>query len=189
MDAVAALARLSSLVAAADVPTLSDEDLDDLLDAARRPDCLGVSPRCTSAAPEWTATTAIGVRSIIRQGTDPDRWWIAETTGVTGATEPEWPALTGLMCVGTSRLLDGDVIWRDAGPEWSPTWDLPAAAAEGWRRKAGKVAADVTVQTGDQTLRSEQLIANCLRMAAVYAGTGPGSGRSGGGGSLTIGRG
>lgn len=52
---------------------------------------------------------------------------------------------------------------------WTPTWDLNAAAAEGWRRKAGKVAGRFDVTVDGDALRRSQMFSACLVMADRYA--------------------
>ena len=53
-------------------------------------------------------------------------------------------------------------------PEWVNTYDLNAAAAEGWRWKAAKVSGDYDAgQDGGQYSRS-QVHTHCLKMAAYY---------------------
>ncbi len=51
---------------------------------------------------------------------------------------------------------------------WVPTYDLNKAAAEGWRWKAGKVAAKFRVQGGGQALARDQVHRHCMRMIEVY---------------------
>lgn len=53
--------------------------------------------------------------------------------------------------------------------EWVPTWDLNAAAAEGWRWKAGKVAGRFSVTLDGASLQRAQIYAHCLGMADRYA--------------------
>lgn len=58
-------------------------------------------------------------------------------------------------------------IYVDA--EWTPTWDLDAAAAEGWRRKAGLAAARFTFAEDSQRFDRAQIYAHCLSQAEQYA--------------------
>jgi hypothetical protein len=51
---------------------------------------------------------------------------------------------------------------------WVGTWDVTAAAAEGWRRKAGKVAGSFDFGTDGQSFSRSQMHAMCLEMAAQY---------------------
>lgn len=55
------------------------------------------------------------------------------------------------------------------GDGWIETWSLEAAAAEGWRRKAGKVAGRFNVTTDGDALARAQIFAHCLMMADRYA--------------------
>ena len=51
---------------------------------------------------------------------------------------------------------------------WVPTYDLNAAAAEGWRWKAAAAAARVDVSEGGDQLSRSQTAAACLEMAERY---------------------
>jgi hypothetical protein len=53
---------------------------------------------------------------------------------------------------------------------WAPTWELNAAAAEGWRWKAGKVAGRFNVVADGDSLQRAQIFGMCLQMASKYAG-------------------
>lgn len=52
---------------------------------------------------------------------------------------------------------------------WTPTCDLNAAAAEGWRWKAAKASELVSVDLDGERMSSNQLFEHCQRMAAMYA--------------------
>lgn len=53
---------------------------------------------------------------------------------------------------------------------WTPTWNLRAAAAEGWRWKAAKVVSEFDAATGGgkNYLRSQQY-KHCMEMAKAYS--------------------
>lgn len=59
------------------------------------------------------------------------------------------------------RLADDD--------DWVPTYDLDAAAAEGWRVKGGKVAGDFNFAADGATYSKADVMAHCLAMEAKYA--------------------
>jgi len=61
------------------------------------------------------------------------------------------------------------VTWTEVGASWSPTYDLNAAAAEGWRWKAAKVAGEFDFNTDQQSFTRSDKHAQCLAMAAHYA--------------------
>ena len=96
----AARARLRLMVAATSRPTLTDDDLDVVLDSARIRDSAGL-----------------------------------------------WPTETG----------------------WDESWDLNAAAAEGWRIKAGQVAGDYTFTADDASYSRGDVLASMERMVSMYA--------------------
>lgn len=60
-----------------------------------------------------------------------------------------------------------DLDYSDAG--WTPTWDLDAAAAEGWRRKAGLAATRFSFAEDGQRFDRAQIYAHCLKQAEHYA--------------------
>lgn len=51
---------------------------------------------------------------------------------------------------------------------WTGTFDLNSAAAEGWRRKAGKVAGAFSFTADGDSYSEAQVYAQCLQMAAQY---------------------
>jgi hypothetical protein len=99
-------AKIGRMVESATEPTLTEDDLDDLMDAAARPDADGL-----------------------------DR--------------------------------------SDA--DWTPTWDLNAAAAEGWARKASKAAANFNFAEDGQRFDRAQIYAHCAAQQKVYADKAMGS--------------
>lgn len=53
--------------------------------------------------------------------------------------------------------------------DWDPTYDLNAAAAEGWRMKAGKVAGDFNFSADNASYSKADVLAHCLEMQTKYA--------------------
>lgn len=51
---------------------------------------------------------------------------------------------------------------------WSSSYELDAAAAEGWRRKAAIVAGDYDFSDGEARLSRSQMLQHCLKMANEY---------------------
>lgn len=99
MNEAAALVRLKAMTAATTEPTLSDGELETLLDMARLADSEGNAP---------------------------------------------------------------------ADAEWTPTFDLNRAAAEGWRWKAAALATEFDFEADGAVFNRQQQIDNCLKMAAQY---------------------
>ena len=52
---------------------------------------------------------------------------------------------------------------------WTPTYDLNAAAAEGWRWKAARATELTSVDLDGTTLSTEQIFEHCERMITVYS--------------------
>lgn len=58
-------------------------------------------------------------------------------------------------------------LWPD-DTGWTPTYDLNSAAAEGWRRKAGKVAGSFDFGTDGDTFTESQVFQQCVAQAERY---------------------
>lgn len=54
-------------------------------------------------------------------------------------------------------------------PAWTPTFDLNAAAAEGWETKAALTAGDYDFAASGQRFDRSQVHAQCLKMAELYS--------------------
>lgn len=95
------------------------------------------------------------------------------------------PALTGTEVddlIELAKRPDSDGVAIN-DPDWTPTWDLGAAAAEGWRWKAAKVAGHFDFGADGSNLSKSQVMDHCLRMAEVFA---TGAGRRGGATSFAL---
>lgn len=160
-----AVRELKTLIAFDDEPSLTEGQLDDLLSNAARADFSGNGPTNQAALVDAYATaTAYTVGNIVEQN---GNFWIATTAGTsTGITF----ALMRGMQVQTDTYLeiDGDILWEWLGTEWSPTYDLNAAACAGWRVKAGKVSHKYSFSTDGQTFTRAQWFQACLSMASQY---------------------
>jgi hypothetical protein len=58
---------------------------------------------------------------------------------------------------------------RPTDDGWTGAWNLNAAAAEGWRRKAGKVAGDFTFGADGANYNKGEVLAQIERMVVMYA--------------------
>ena len=56
-------------------------------------------------------------------------------------------------------------------PEWVPTYNLRAAAREGWKRKAAKAAELISTDLDGDRMSANQVFEHCERMVRMYAGT------------------
>ncbi len=70
-------------------------------------------------------------------------------------------------CMAMSKLVDANGL-APSDPSWTPTWDLNRGAAEGWRRKAGKLAMRFDFATDGQQFQRSQAVEHCERMAEQY---------------------
>lgn len=150
------------MTAAASDPALDAGELDDLVRLARRPDAAGNPPDDHRERMPQTAYAA-GDRVV----PDPRNGHVYEATvaGTTATEQPAWPTDSG------ATVQDGTVTWQEAGlAPWTPTFALNAAAAEGWRWKAGRVAAShSSISLGGDRGEDTFKYLNCLRQAEHYA--------------------
>lgn len=70
--------------------------------------------------------------------------------------------------VDAAARADADGRYRDDA-SWEPTWDLNAAAAEGWARKASKAANSFNFAEDGQRFDRSQIYAHCAAQQKVYA--------------------
>lgn len=74
--------------------------------------------------------------------------------------------LDALLATYALRDEDGRAPTDDA---WTPTYALNAAAAEGWRQKAARVAGDFGFSADGASFSKGDVLAHCLAMEAHYA--------------------
>jgi hypothetical protein len=154
-------------------PALQSGDVDELLVLARRSDS---SFRWHTDDTERAASTAyaLGDRRVPAIGTRNGHIYVITTAGTTGASAPVWPTDTG------ATVTDGTAVWTEDGDSWSPTYDLNAGAAEGWRWKAALVAGQFDFATDQQTFNRTGKYKQCISMAEHYGKRVSGSLRVGG---------
>lgn len=163
MDTATARARLERMLQWDVDPVLTTAEVDDLMQLARRVDANGYKP-----AAAWAASTIYTI-SLYRVPTVYNgHQYLVTTAGTSGTVEPTWPTTSG----GT--VTDGSVVWEERGLYlWTTTYDLKAAASEGWRWKAAKVASKYDVAAGGGTdFKRSQQHEMCLRMAKSFGGIG-----------------
>lgn len=159
MDAALARARLERMVAHDQAPTLSSAEIDDLLLMAQRPDADGYVPYSA-----WRASTVYTQWQYRIPTVNNGHYYTVTTAGTSAASEPVWPTASG------ATVVDGGVTWRESGSYlWTPTYNLKAAAAEGWRLKAGKVASHYAISADGASAQRQQMYEHCLRMAEQFS--------------------
>ena len=153
--------QLQRMTAADVLPRLTDEEITDLLAGAQRVDRGGVAP---DGYPDWAAQTPYALGGQVVPRTRNAHVYTVTTAGTSGGSEPTWPTSAG------ATVTDGTVVWTEAGTTtWTPTWDLNAAAAEGWRWKMGKCSEAYAFTNAGQSFHREEVFAHCERMARFYA--------------------
>lgn len=159
MTEAEAIERLSKLVAAATAPTLTSDELADLLAIGALSDSAGSS----SAENEWAASTAYDVGDTVVPTSRTGKRYVVTVAGTSDAAEPSWP--------DSGTVADGSVTWAldtSTPAAWSPTYDLATAAAEGWRYKAGAVSDRFRFSQEGEGYDRNQIFEHCLRMAEIY---------------------
>lgn len=155
-----ALARLERLVAHTTPPTLASEVLSLLL-ASARADSTGAGREETDA--EWKPETTYADGDTVVPTSRNGLRYRVSVAGDSGVAEPVWTT--------SGTVTDGSVTWEidTASPAaWSPTFDIAAAAAEGWRMKAGLVSDRFRFADDGDTYDRDQIFAHCVRMAELY---------------------
>lgn len=76
--------------------------------------------------------------------------------------------------IGVAARADEDGLYRgETG--WVETWDVNAAAAEGWLRKAGRAASNFNFAEDSQRFDRAQIYQHCMAQHTLYANKGMGS--------------
>lgn len=142
-----ALERLATFAQPDVEPTLTEIELEDILDQSAR-------------AVRWTTITALSVGTLILPTVYNDHYYRVITAGTTAVGEPTWPESFG----GT--ITSGTVEFEEAGLYWySSLYDVRAALRKCWELKRAK--ASELISSSDSG--SEQMIfQHCQRMVESY---------------------
>lgn len=160
MTEAEALAQLTRDTAASTPPVLTTDDLQSLLDQARRVDRYAYLPDTLHG---WAAQTAYGLDAQAVPTVRNGHYYVVTTGGTSGATEPPWPTTTSAI------VTDGSAIWQEAGrASWTPTWDLNWATAEGWLLKQGRVSSAYNISDTGQALSRSDLFTHMAAMEKRY---------------------
>lgn len=149
--------------AAADkAPTISDSEVDALLVETVR-------------GSVWAANTPYVIGAKVIPTTRNGYYYEAIKGGTSAATEPTWAGVWPLYYYADEQgqeVTDGGVIWVARAPDWAELYDLRAATQQAWLLKAAKASELYEVIEDGQTLKMNQLIGHCERMAARWAPVG-----------------
>lgn len=162
MDEYEARRRIESMTASDRPPVLTSDELDDLVDVARRADTGDHAP---DTYVTWKAALALAVGAlVVPSARNGHVYEVTVSDGAAGAVEPVWPTEEG-----ETVTADG-VTYEEAGAAlWTPTWDLNRAAAAGWEWKAGKATPDFDFSDDAGTYSRQQVFEMCKRQARDYA--------------------
>jgi hypothetical protein len=146
-DREIALERLASFAAPDVEPTLSVDELEDILDQSAR-------------GTRWNDATDFAVGTVVIPTANNGHVYVVTVGGTTGATEPTWPESMG----GT--VVDNEVEFEEAGLYYySSLYDVRGALRKAWELKAAK--ASELISSADSG--SEQMIfQQCQRMIEHY---------------------
>ena len=164
MDFAEAARRLSIYTASTSEPALTSDELELLLADARRSDSNGNAP---DAYVSWIPGQAYSSGALVVPPTRDGYVYTATVAGVAStasSTGPAFPTST------TGTVVDGSVTWGSrASAPWTPTFDVNAAAAEGWRWKAAKAAAWIDFTADGASFKQSQVVEQCLKQAQSFA--------------------
>lgn len=147
--------RLKRAVAWDQVPQLTDEDIDELVELARTRDHRGYS--AVEGVEEWESATHYDVGQMVVNARGETFSCVVD--GVSGNTAPS-----------RTSLNDGTIEWVYQGQtNWTPTYDLNRAAYEGWSLKAAKAASMISYTSDGARYDRDQYIRNCEAMQRRYA--------------------
>lgn len=155
-------ARLERMVEASLDPTLSAVEVDDLMALSRIVDVNGTEP---DEYADWKAATAYALGAYAVPTTRNGHYYRVTTAGTSHATtQPTFPTTSG------STVTDGTVVWTESGlAPWEPAFDLNRGAAEGWERKARKVANEYAFsQPEGESHHREQKVEHFQKMARTF---------------------
>ena len=141
-------------------PTLTTGEVDELFAMAKRADAYGIAP---DAYADWKASTALTLGAERVPTTRNGYVYAVSTGGTTGSSEPDWPTTLD------ATVNDGTAVWTcSARAGWTPTFDLHAAAAEGWQMKAAKAVPSYDVKAGSVDAKRNQTYQACVRNAQLH---------------------
>jgi len=150
--------RLKRAVAWDQIPKLTDEDIDYLVDLSRTSDSYGNRVADVEA---WEPSTHYEVGQTVVN--EKQETFICVVDGVSGALAPRF------VRKKEGHYEDGSCEWVYQGKTlWVPTYDLNRGAYEGWGLKAAKAASMISFTADGQKFDRDQYIKNCEAMQRKY---------------------
>lgn len=159
-------ALIESMTAWDTAPALSSVEVTRLVRRSRRADRFGIQ---LDLHPEWAASTAYAVGDKVYPTVRNGHVYEVTVAGTSDTSEPTWPL------ADDATVVDGATFAEAGADPWLGTYDVNAAAAEGWRWKAAKVATSFTFSSDGQSFNRSDMVDACLAMAKTYGGRAAGS--------------
>jgi len=165
-----AMEQLISMVQGNTAPVLDVDELQRCLDDAR-------------VAFEWSASEDFSVEprgigavviptSANRNGRRYKLVAFDGTGTSSGSAEPSWPAVSLTLpnwVMGFQGIVtDGNLTWREDGPEVQQLWDMNDAASRAWSLKASKTVTCVDFGQDGVRFNAGDVHAHCIAMALFY---------------------
>lgn len=144
-----AIDRVKVIAQAAVEPTLTDDQVGDVVDQSQ-------------TFSTYAASTAFYIGQTIQPIAPNGHRYICTVAGTTGSTAPTWPT-----CKGQS-VSDGTATWVEAGPDYPQQYDVKRATYLAWLLKAGQATASYSFSSDGQSFSRSDLIKHCLAMADRY---------------------
>lgn len=151
--------RIEAMTAWDAAPALTSAQVTLLVRAARRTDADGITP---TGYDEWQASTVYAVGDRVYPSVRTGLVYEVTGAGTSGAAEPSWPSV-----VGGTVTADG-VTYEAVTDTWTGTYDLNAAAAEGWRWKAAVAAGKFSFSSDGQSFNRAEISRAAREMATMY---------------------
>lgn len=146
-ERTAAIARVKLYVPTTHPPTISDAEVETIVDECKR-------------ASRWTAGTAYTYGTVVRPTVSNGHYYVCEQAGTSAATEPDWPE--GRRAVITDGASDPVLTWREAGYAASGIFDVALAIHKAWVIKAARAAQLVKIDGQNY----QHIYEHCQQMAA-----------------------
>lgn len=146
-DKAKAVARLQRICDGGEFPTITDAEIEDILD------------ECEVATIRQPSTVyTVGARIVSDPGNG--RVYRAIEAGTTATTAPAF--------TGYNQQRDGTVLWQDDGPSHVDLWDMGIARRMVLLLKAGRCARLVDAKEGGVDQKWSQMHSHYAHQAAMY---------------------
>lgn len=145
-DRTAAINHVKLAIQSVVAPVVSDTEVEQLVDDCRW-------------ATTWQAGATYDSDAVVMPITRNGHRYRCFIGGIAGITEPIWPKRFG------AQVHDGQIVWREDGPQLTSIYDTATAIYRGWLLKAAKAQSCVDWKAGGITTSEGQVFEHCRQMA------------------------